>query len=202
MNIASFFMKHSGNFFVGIIKSFYFKSLVTNSQRVKYLRKCGAKIGSNCHIGSISIFGSEPYLVEVGDNVYFSGMVNMYTHDGGTMQLFHMGITDKKYDHFGKIKIGDHCFIGAESIILKNVTIGNNCIVGAGAVVSKSIPDNCVVAGVPARIICTVEEYYLKNCQMYDDTVGMNPYKKKQYIEQKMDEYEARRIAHDVPRAT
>ena len=99
MNIASFFMKYSNNFFVRVFRSFYLKSLVTNSRRVKYLRKCGAEIGENCHVGSISIFGSEPYLVEVGDNVYFSGRVNMYTHDGGTMQLFHMGITDKKYDN-------------------------------------------------------------------------------------------------------
>ena len=180
MNIACFFMKYSSNFFVKILRSVYLKTLVSNSKRVAYLRKCGAKIGNNCHIGSISIFGSEPYLIEVGNNVYFSGRVDMFTHDGGTMQLYHMGIADKRYDNFGKIKIGNNCFIGAGSTILKNVTIGDNCIVGAGAVVSKSVPSNSVVAGVPARVISSVDAYYEKNRHMYDDTVGWNPYKKKQ----------------------
>ena len=200
MNIASLFMKHSGNIFIKICKKIYLHSLFSNSRRIKYLRKCGAKIGKNCHIGSVGIFGSEPYLIEVGDNVYFSGRVNMYTHDGGTAMLYDMGITDKKYDNFGKIKIGNNCFIGAESIILKNCTIGDNCIVGAGAVVSRSFPNNVVVAGVPARVVCTVEEYYLKNRSMYDDTIGLNPYKKRQYIESQMDKYEERRIAYDIQR--
>ena len=50
-------------------------------------------------------------------------------------------------------RIGENCFIGGQSLILPGVTIGNGCIVGAGAVVTKSVPDNCIVAGNPARII-------------------------------------------------
>ena len=200
MNIATFFMKHHRNFFVRLFQKIYFKFfLKSNAKRIQYLKKAGAKIGANCYIGNIEIFGSEPYLVEIGDNVYFSGInIKLLTHDGGTMQLNHMGITDKKYDNFGKIKIGNNCFIGVESIILKNVTIGNNCIVGAGAIVTKSIPDNCVVAGVPAKVVCSVEEYYEKNKNMYDDTVGWNRYKKFLYIQQNMDKYEQRRIEREV----
>lgn len=198
MNIASFFMKYSGNIFVKILRSLYIRSLISNTRRVAYIRKCGTKIGNNCYIGSVEMFGSEPYLIEVGDNVYFSGKVNMFTHDGGTMQLYHMGITNKKFDNFGKIKIGNNCFLGANCTILKNVTIGDNCIVGTGAVVTKSIPDNSVVAGVPATIICSVNAYYEKNRQMYDDTVGWNPYKKRQFIEANMAKYEKRRQLRDV----
>ena len=45
------------------------------------------------------------------------------------------------WGNFGKIKIGNNCFIGMGAIILPNVEIGNNCIVGAGAVVMNSFPD-------------------------------------------------------------
>ena len=194
MNIAEFFQKHGGISFVAIAKKIYLKLIRSNRKYEKYLREAGAKIGTDCHVLGTS-FGSEPYLVEVGNNVYFSSGVKMFTHDGGTMQLYYMGISNKKYDNFGKIKIGDNCFIGAESLILKNVTIGNNCIIGAGSVVSRSIPDGCVAAGVPAKVICTVEEYYEKNKEYYDDTVGWNSYKKRQYIESNMQKYEERRKA-------
>lgn len=51
------------------------------------------------------------------------------------------------------IRIGDNCFIGMNSIILKGTTIGNNVVVGAGSVVHGTFPDNCIIAGNPARII-------------------------------------------------
>ncbi len=198
MNMAAFFQKHERNKFVSIFKGFYLKTRKSNAKRVKYLTDAGAKIGEGSHVGSIAGFGTEPYLVEVGSHVYISGGVAMHTHDGGTMQLYHMGLADKKYDNFGKIKIGDHCFIGHGSVILKNVTIGENCIIGAGSVVSKSIPAGHVAAGVPARVIGTVEEYYEKNKALYDDTLGMNSYQKRLYIEQNMQKYEERRIAREA----
>ena len=49
--------------------------------------------------------------------------------------------------------IGKNCFIGGQSLILPGVRIGDSCIVGAGSVVTKSVPDNCIVAGNPARIL-------------------------------------------------
>lgn len=51
------------------------------------------------------------------------------------------------------IKIGNNVWIGGGVNILSGVTVGNNVVIGAGAVVAKDIPDNCVVAGVPAKII-------------------------------------------------
>lgn len=50
------------------------------------------------------------------------------------------------------ITIGDGCWIGARSTILGGVTIGNGCVVAAGSVVTKDVPDNTMVAGVPARV--------------------------------------------------
>ena len=57
------------------------------------------------------------------------------------------------------------------------VTVGKNCIIGMGAVVTKDVPDNSVVAGVPARIICTTEQYLEKHKDYHDFTCGW-PYDK------------------------
>lgn len=51
------------------------------------------------------------------------------------------------------IVIGENTFVGMNCIILKGTTIGKNCIIGAGSVVHGSYPDNCVIAGNPAKII-------------------------------------------------
>lgn len=53
--------------------------------------------------------------------------------------------------------IGNDVWIGGNVTILPGVTIGNNVVVAAGAVVTKDIPDNCVVAGVPAKMIKTID---------------------------------------------
>jgi len=53
----------------------------------------------------------------------------------------------------GTVKIGNHCWIGAKAIILKDVELGDYCVVAAGAVVTKSFPAGSRVAGVPARLI-------------------------------------------------
>ena len=58
-------------------------------------------------------------------------------------------------------------------------------MIGAGAIVTKDIPSGSVACGVPARVICTVEEYYNKNKSALDDTIGWNKYKKRLYLENK-----------------
>ena len=67
------------------------------------------------------------------------------------------GDTAKRIDEQGistkPIVIGDDVWIGANAVILPGVTIGKHCVVAAGAVVNKDVPDNCVVGGVPAKII-------------------------------------------------
>lgn len=57
----------------------------------------------------------------------------------------------------GKIHIRKNAWIGANATILPGVTIGENSIVAAGAVVNKNVPDNTVVAGIPAKVIKTIE---------------------------------------------
>ncbi len=120
-----------------------------------YYRKKGYSIGKNNRI-YIHNFGSEPYLIKIGNHCTISTGVSFVTHDGGAW-IFRDEIPDLNV--FGKIEIKDNCFIGLNSIILPNVTIGPNSVVGAGSVVTKDVPPNTVVAGVPAKVISSTEKY-------------------------------------------
>lgn len=64
--------------------------------------------------------------------------------------------------------------------ILKDVHIGNNVIIGAGSLVNKDIPDNSVAAGVPARVIMSLDDYYHKRCnaQVVEATELVEKYRK------------------------
>lgn len=69
------------------------------------------------------------------------------------------------FDCFGKVKIGNYVYIGTNALIMPGVTIGDNSLIGAGSVVTKSVPPRMVVAGNPAKVICTIDEYYERNKQ-------------------------------------
>ena len=62
----------------------------------------------------------------------------------------------------GKVTIGDNCFIGMHSTILKGSTIGDNVIIGANSLVNRNIPPDSVWGGVPAHFLMTLEDYYEK----------------------------------------
>lgn len=160
----------------------------SSEKKVSYLRKQGAKIGEGtrllCHTNS---FGSEPYLIKVGKDCFFSDNVLMTTHDGGVKvlnSLDYFGGTSA--DKVAPIVIGDNCFIGNGAKILPGVTIGNNVIIGTGSVVTKDIPDNIIAAGVPAKPICTIDEFYQKNRDRFYSTGSMNYDEKKKYLTEKI----------------
>lgn len=119
----------------------------------RYFVKCGINIDPSARVYS-DIVSAEPYLITIGKRTTISFDVKLITHDNSAEKLG-VGITNI----FGRITIGDNCFIGAGVIILPGVTIGNNVIVGAGSVVTKSVPENMIVGGNPARIINTVDKY-------------------------------------------
>lgn len=133
------------NKIIRIVKRIFMKN---SKSQIKY------KIGNIKHHNS-RIDALMPQFVEIGDNFISAPGSMILTHDSSL--LFHA----KKY-RIEKVKIGDNVFLGANAIILPGVTIGNSVIIGAGAVVTKDVPDNCVVAGNPARIICSVEDYIQK----------------------------------------
>jgi maltose O-acetyltransferase len=85
--------------------------------------------------------------VMIGPNVLIS-TVGHPLRPSGRRQ--HLGIAKP-------VTIGDDVWIGGNAVILPGVTIGSNCVIGAGAVVTKDVPSNSVVAGVPAKVIKTIE---------------------------------------------
>ncbi len=124
-----------------------------------YARYLGVSIGKNCLIYTHH-FGTEPFLIEIGDNVTIAMDVKLINHDGS-------GALFGRLYSYNKIIIGNKVFIGMGSIILPGVRIGDNVIVGAGSVVTKSIPSNSVVAGNPARFIMSYEQFLEKSLHRF-----------------------------------
>ena len=152
---------------------------------VAYFRSKGVKIGEHCSIASNVQFGSEPYMITIGDHVRLTENVKFTTHDGGLWVVRELKEEYKNADIFKPIVIGNNVHIGVNSIIMPGVTIGNNVIIGCGAVVTKDIPDNSVAVGVPARVIETVDEYIEKNKDKYIDTKNLSAEEKRKILEKK-----------------
>jgi acetyltransferase-like isoleucine patch superfamily enzyme len=135
---------------------------------INYLRRKGVIIGSGCIIRdvlSIRIDVSHPSLVTIGDNVDMNKGFELLTHDWGShvfVRKYHDFIP-----HHKRVKIGNNVYFGTKCVVLAGVEIGDNCVVGACSLVNKNIPANSVAAGVPARVICSIDEYYEKRKSEY-----------------------------------
>lgn len=144
------------------IKDFYYlriKKITPREYLILHLRKTGMTIGENCYIISPQVETAEPYLVTIGNNVLISSNVMFTTHDASASHYI-----PGSSDIFGRINIGDNCFIGIGAIILPGVTIAKDCIIGAGSVVTKSfLEPGMIIAGNPARIIGSAENARIKN---------------------------------------
>ena len=86
------------------------------------------------------------------------------------------------YDSFGKVRIGNNCYIGAFSQIMPGVTIEDNVLVAAGSVITKSVPSGYVVGGNPARIICTTASFIERNSKYNLHSKGMSQKEKRQFL--------------------
>lgn len=126
---------------------------------IEYARKKGVLIGKGNSFVDHPNFGSEPYLVSIGNNNRISFGCAFVTHDGGRWVLDHLFPEQKPFLKFGAIKIGNNNFLGARTIINPGVSIGDNCVIAAGSIVTKNIPSGEVWGGVPARRIMSIEEY-------------------------------------------
>ena len=120
-----------------------------HERRITKLRQRGVRIGNNCLILTDQ-FSTEPYLIELGDDVGVAGGTTFVTHEAVVRMRRKIR---PSIQHFGKITVGSNTQIGQNCIILAGTTIGRDCIIGAGSVVRGNIPDNSVVAGNPAKII-------------------------------------------------
>lgn len=136
---------------------------MSSEEYVKLLRRRGIIIGDRVNFRDplhTSIDLTRPCLVEFGNDIDINSNFSIMTHDFGTFVF--RGCYQDFVNSSGKVRIGNNIVFGRDVIILKGVSIGDNCIIGAGSVVSKSIPANSVAVGAPAKVICTIEEYYKK----------------------------------------
>lgn len=137
--------------------------------RTEFLKKhhLYGSIGENCSIQKpkLPLYSN---LIHIHNNVKIASNVGFLTHD-----IIHTMLNDKDpgggyIERIGCIEIMDNVFIGAGTRILYGTRIGTNVIIGSDSLVNKDVPDNSVYAGVPARYICTFDEY-AKKAKEYSD---------------------------------
>tara|TARA_R110002072_G_scaffold47131_1_gene130184 strand:+ start:15606 stop:16187 length:582 start_codon:yes stop_codon:yes gene_type:complete len=108
------------------------------------------EIGDGTSIGNFNhIFATEKVVIGrkvlTADKVYISDNLHSYEN-------ISIPIIDQKIKQISHVEIGDGSWIG-ENVCIIGVKIGKNCVIGANSVVTKNIPDYCVAAGSPAKII-------------------------------------------------
>jgi len=169
------------------------KANKTQDSKIQYLRSIGCKVGDGTRFMGEANVGNDPYLVEIGTNCALSAKVTFVCHDGGVKVLNTLGYFDgQRMDKMARIKIGNNCMIGYEAVIMGGVKIGDNVIIGTRSVVTKDIPSGVVAAGMPAKVICTIDEYYKKNKERgcFYPTPNMTKEEKKEYLMNNVPELE------------
>lgn len=134
-----------------------------------FLKKRGINISSNFYTKfgdgyihpSCHFDGKDYSLIYIGDNTTISKNVEILTHDYSISKAMIVSGEKNKGGFFLKsVKIGQNCFIGANSIILPGTIIGDNVVIGAGSIVKGKIDSNQVIVGNPAKFVMTIEQFY------------------------------------------
>lgn len=144
-----------------VIKSSFLSNLVgLYSRSIIVTRAPGAyiRIGNNVGISGATIYARKG--ISIGDYTAVGGNVKILDNDFHPIEVEERNSLladpdggDSDLVPSREIKIGNNCFIGCNSIILKGTVLGDGCVVGAGAVVAGMFEDNCVIAGNPAKVI-------------------------------------------------
>lgn len=146
---------------LGALAGWWEEWVLCRGSRVACLRRRGARIGRQTAIlNRTAEFGTEPWLVEIGARVTVAAGVLFLTHDGAS-RVFRDRVAGSSVfgNRFGAVRVLDDCFVGARAILMPGVTVGPESIVGAGSIVTRDVAPRTVVAGVPARSLCTLDEY-------------------------------------------
>ena len=116
----------------------------------------GVKIGNNCHISPyVQLDWLYPSQISIGDNVAIGSNTMIFAHINIGVNEF---LKTKKYPRqVIPVNIKSGAWINPGCIITAGITIGENSIVSVGSVVVSDVPDYCIVAGNPARVIKKIE---------------------------------------------
>jgi acetyltransferase-like isoleucine patch superfamily enzyme len=152
---------------------------------VRYFRSRGVEIGEGVEIfgANLFTFGSEPYLVSIGNHVTISHNVDFITHDGG------LRVSRANYPGaylYGRIQVADHCFIGARCIFLPGARVGAGSVIGSGSIVTGEIPPSVVAVGAPAKPIKSVDEYVQGKKHLWIDSRGLTSHAKKELLSRRL----------------
>ena len=136
--------------------------ILDSKKRTNYIVKNNifGKVGDNFFFQP-RIIPSDPEFIKFHNNITVTSNVTFVTHD-----VFHEGLNrlgKGNFDYYQKgIEVFDNVFIGCNSTILPGVKIGPNAVIAAGSVVTKDVKENTVVAGNPAKVIETFDDFLEK----------------------------------------
>jgi len=133
------------------ILNMLYRKLVSKLDEAKYNRYAGLNIGVGTSISHENLDGICPQLIEVGDYCVFAPKSIVLSHDASLLP------TTGKYI-FKPTKVGHRVFVGYGAVIMPGLVIGDHAVIGSNSVVTRDVPPGVVVAGVPAKVICSTEE--------------------------------------------
>ncbi len=146
------------------IKNYISEKIARRSSNsyINWLKNRGIEIGSGTYIypKNALIDVSRPSLVSIGKDCYINQHFTLLTHDW-VAKVF-LGTQRQFINSSGRVIIGNNVSFGQNVMVLKGVSIGDNCFIGAGSIVTKDIPANSVAVGAPCRVVMTLEDYYQK----------------------------------------
>ncbi len=141
----------------------------------KFLRSIGINISENYYATkhgfiapSVVFDGNDFSLITIGDATTISIDVMFLTHDYSISKGLKMLDSSLSGRFLKPISIGNNCFIGMRTILLPGTTVGDNVIIGAGSVVKGNYPDNVVICGNPAKVICSTDEWAKSHYEKQD----------------------------------
>ena len=94
--------------------------------------------------------------IKIRKNALISDRVFLGDCNHGFLDL-NLPISQQPINFSGCVEIGEGCWIGIGAAITPGITIGKNAVIGANSVVTHDVPDYCIVAGNPARVIRRIE---------------------------------------------
>ncbi|MGG6310598.1 acyltransferase [Paenibacillus macerans] len=142
-----------------VVKSSFLSNLVGLYSRtiiVTRTKEASIIIGNNVGISGATLYARKS--ITIGDNTHIGGNAKILDNDFHPIEIEARNADLKERIGTKPIVIGNNCFIGCNSIILKGTVLGEGCVVGAGAVVSGKYPPNSVIAGNPAKVIKRLEQ--------------------------------------------